>query len=210
MSQDRSWLPWAIWLGGALPGALLVKDALAGELGANPVETGLNACGELAIKCLILSLWCTPARILSGSSWPMAARKHLGLLAFAYACAHLFVYVGLDRLGQLGTLFKDFTERPFIVVGLAAFALLIPLALTSSKRAIKRLGGSRWGRLHKLVYLVALLAIVHFVMRAKKDATEALAHGAVLAVAFLVRIVDAVRRRKRRPQLTVSKQRGPS
>lgn len=197
MSQDRSWLPWAIWLGGALPGALLLLDALAGELGANPVETGLNACGELAIKCLILSLWCTPARILSGSSWPMAARKHLGLLAFAYACAHLLVYVGLDRLGQLGTLFKDFTERPFIVVGLAAFALLVPLALTSSKRAIKRLGGRAWNRLHKLVYLIAILAVIHFVMRAKKDATEALLHGAVLAVALAIRVGSKLRSRAR-------------
>ncbi len=192
-----------MWLGGALPGASLLVRGLTGDLGPNPVSEALNACGELAIKLLLLTLACTPARIVFGWAWPLRVRKHLGLLAFAYAVAHFFVYVGLDRAGALGTIVADISERPFIIVGLAALALLVPLAATSSKRAIQRLGGRRWNRLHQLVYVIAILAVVHFFMRAKKDTTEALAHGGVLLVLLAVRGVDTLKRRargRRRPQ----------
>lgn len=155
----------------------------------------LNACGELAIKLLLLCLACTPLRILTGSAWPMRARKHLGLLAFVYASLHLSIYAGLDKLGDLGSIVSDVVERPFIAVGMAAFVLLVPLAITSNKRAIKRLGGKSWARLHKLVYVVAVLAVVHFFMRAKKDVTEAFLHGVVLALLFGVRIADKMKRR---------------
>lgn len=158
----------------------------------------LNACGELAIKLLLLCLACTPLRILTGSPWPMRARKHLGLLAFTYASLHLSVYVGFDRLGDLRGILEDVTERPFIAVGMTAFLLLVPLAATSSQRAIKRLGGRRWNRLHKLVYVAAVLAVIHFIMRAKKDVTEAVLHGLVLALLFAVRIADKLKKRHSR------------
>lgn len=157
----------------------------------------LNACGELAIKLLLLTLACTPARIVFGWTWQMRARKHLGLLAFAYATLHLFVYAGLDRAGALGTIVSDLTEHPFIIVGLAAFTLLVPLAATSSKGAIKRLGARRWNRLHQLVYVIGVLAVIHFYMRAKKDTTEALVHGGVLFLLLGVRVVEKLRRRAR-------------
>lgn len=201
-------------MGGLAPGALLVLRAWRGELGANPIEQALNGFGELAIKLLLLCLSCTPLRILTGSPWPMLARRHLGLLAFTYACAHLFVYAGVDRAGEIDTIVSDVLERPFIIVGLAAFTLLVPLAATSSKRMVKRLGGRRWQALHRLVYVVATLAIVHFVMRAKKDTTEALLHGAFLASLFAVRIGDQLRRKRARDPATRplrgSLPRGPS
>ncbi len=181
-----------------MPFVLLVVRAWRDDLGANPVAEVLNACGELALKLLLLCLACTPLRILTGSPWPMRARKHLGLLAFTYATLHLGVYLGLDKLGDLGSVVGDVLERPFIAIGLAAFLLLVPLAATSSKAAIKKLGGRRWTKLHKLVYVVAVLAIVHFVMRAKKDVTEALLHGAVLAALLWVRVMDWMKRRANR------------
>jgi sulfoxide reductase heme-binding subunit YedZ len=185
-------------MGGLTPFVVLVVRAWRDDLGANPVAELLNACGELALKLLLLCLACTPLRILTGSPWPMRARKHLGLLAFTYATLHLGVYLGLDKLGDLGSVVGDVLERPFIAIGLAAFLLLVPLAATSSKAAIKKLGGRRWTKLHKLVYVVAVLAIVHFVMRAKKDVTEALLHGAVLAALLWVRVVDWMKRRANR------------
>lgn len=189
-------------MGGLVPGASLIHRGLTGGLGANPIAEALNACGELAIKLLLLTLACTPVRILTGASWPIRARKHLGLLAFTYACAHLGVYVGLDRAGELETFIADLTERPFIMVGMAAFTLLVPLAITSTKGWIQRLGARRWRRLHKLVYIAAVLAIVHFVMRAKEDTTEAAIHGVVLAVLLGVRVYDKAKRiaSQRRPQ----------
>lgn len=128
----------------------------------------------------------------------MKARKHLGLLAFTYASLHFSVYIGLDKLGDLRSVLSDVFERPFIAIGMLALLCLIPLAATSSKWAIKRLGGRRWTRLHKLAYVVAILAVVHFIMRAKKDVTEAVLHGVVLAFLLGVRVVDALKRRANR------------
>jgi methionine sulfoxide reductase heme-binding subunit len=192
-----------VWLGGLFPASMIAWRAATGALGADPIAEALNGLGNLAIKCLLLCLACTPARILTGATWPLRVRKHLGLLAFTYVLLHFGVYVLVDRAGELGTVLEDITKRPFIVVGFSAFLLLLPLAATSSKAAIRRLGGKRWNRLHKLVYLIAILAVVHFIMRAKKDITEAALHGAVLVFLLGVRIVDKLRRSsKQRTPLT--------
>ncbi|HTJ83270.1 MAG TPA: protein-methionine-sulfoxide reductase heme-binding subunit MsrQ [Polyangiaceae bacterium] len=205
MAQPRNdpnaWIPWALWGGGLLPGATLLYRGLTGDLGANPISEGLNACGELAIKLLLLCLACTPLRIVFGFTAQMRARKHLGLLAFTYAMAHFSVYLGLDRLGDLASVPADVAERPFILVGFLALCLLVPLAITSSVKMVKRLGARRWNRLHSAIYVIGILAVVHFVMRAKKDVTEAAIHGAVLAVLLGVRVFDKVRRAVRTAQL---------
>lgn len=200
-SDPYAWLPWALWVGGLLPGAILLYRGLTGDLGANPIAEGLNACGELAIKLLLMCLACTPLRIVFGWTKQMRARKHLGLLAFTYALAHFTVYLGLDRLGDFASVPADVAERPFILVGFLALCLLIPLAVTSSVKMVKRLGARRWNRLHSLVYVIGILAITHFVLRAKKDVTEASIHGAILAVLLGVRIFDKVRRAARTAQL---------
>jgi sulfoxide reductase heme-binding subunit YedZ len=193
-----AWLPWAVWVGGLFPAVMLTWRGTSGTLGANPVAETLNAFGELAIKVLLLCLACTPIRIVFGATWPLRVRKHLGLLAFAYATLHFGVYLGLDQAGALSGILKDFTERPFIIVGLLAFLLLVPLAATSWKGAIKKLGGRRWNRLHQLVYVIGVLAVVHFILRAKKDITEPLLHGGVLVVLLGVRVYDWLGRRARR------------
>jgi sulfoxide reductase heme-binding subunit YedZ len=180
-----------------VPGAILLERALRGDLGPNPISEGMNGCGELAVKLLILSLACTPARIVFGVTWPMRVRKALGLAAFTYGVIHLGIYLLLDQRGSDTNIVEDIVKRPFIAVGMITLALLTPLAITSTKRMLQRLGAKRWQRLHKLVYVAATLAIVHFTMKQKESVVVPLAHGAVLAVLFGVRIVDAARRRKR-------------
>lgn len=182
-----------------MPAVLLLVRGLRGDLGANPISEGLNACGELAVKTLLLSLACTPARILTGATWPIRVRKSLGLLAFTYASLHLLTYVGLDQRFDLAAIGRDVVKHPFIAIGMTAFALLVPLAVTSTKRMLQRLGAKRWQRLHKLVYVIGVLAIIHYTMKQKEDVTVPLVHGAVLAFLLGVRVYDAVRRRGPKP-----------
>jgi sulfoxide reductase heme-binding subunit YedZ len=188
---DLAWLPPAVYLGGLAPGAILFLRGLRGELGPNPISEGMNGCGELAVKLLILSLACTPARILFGVTWPLRIRKALGLLAYTYGVAHLSVYLLLDQRGSDTSIVDDVVKRPFIAIGMITLALLTPLALTSTNRARKWLGAKRWQRLHKLVYVAATLAIVHFTMKQKESVVVPLAHGAVLAALF---VIEAKRR----------------
>ena len=193
--DDLAWLPYATYLGGLVPFGIIVYRALTGDLGANPISDALDAWGEYAVKLLLLSLACTPARIVTGATWPLRVRKALGLLAFTYASIHLVTYVAIDQSLDLRGVMRDVWKRPFIALGMSAYVLLVPLAATSTKRALQWLGARRWRLLHRLVYAVAVLAIVHYVMRQKKDATVALVHGGVLAVLLAVRIFDAFQRR---------------
>jgi methionine sulfoxide reductase heme-binding subunit len=184
-----------VWVGGLFPGAWLAGRFAADDLGANPVSEVLDASGELAIKCLLVCLACTPLRIVFGMRWVMPARKHLGLLAATYAFIHAALYIGVDRFGEWGTLWSDILERPFILVGAVAASMLVPLTITSFGRVRRRMKPRSWVRLHKLVFAVGVLAVVHYVLRAKKDATTALLHGAVLALLLGVRVYDALRTR---------------
>lgn len=182
-----------------MPAVDLALSGVRGALGPDPIAEALNRTGFLALVLLLACLACTPARVLSGSSLPMAARRPLGLLAFAYAASHAAVYLVLDQGLRLGVVVEDVLERPFILAGTAALALLVPLALTSGPRAAARLGGRRWRRLHRLVYAVAVLAVAHFFLRVKKDLTEPLLCAGLLAASFAVRIAHALRRRRAPP-----------
>jgi sulfoxide reductase heme-binding subunit YedZ len=142
-----------------------------------------------------LCLTCTPIRILFGVSWPIRIRKALGLLAFSYACAHLSIYVFLDQRLDIQRIVDDVVKRPFILIGMITFTLLVPLAITSTKKMLQRLGAKRWARLHQLVYVAAILAIVHYTMKQKESITTPLFHGAVLGFLFAVRIYDGVKKR---------------
>jgi sulfoxide reductase heme-binding subunit YedZ len=186
--RDLSWLPPAVYLGGVMPGALLVVRALRDQLGPNPISETLDGTGELAVKLLLLSLACTPARILFGVTWPLRVRKALGLLAFGYGMLHLSIYLFVDQRGSGTNIVEDVVKRPFIAIGMATLALLVPLAATSTKKMRARLGAARWQRLHKLVYVAAALAIVHYTMKQKESVALPLEHGAALALLFGVRI----------------------
>ncbi|EAU65732.1 permease of the major facilitator superfamily [Stigmatella aurantiaca DW4/3-1] len=157
----------------------------------------LNQTGLLALVFLLVSLACTPLKLLFAWTWPLRLRKMLGLMAFAYAVLHFLTYAVVDQGLALGRIFQDITERSFIAVGFVALMLLVPLALTSTNASVRRLGFPTWQRLHRLVYVAAVLGVVHFVWRVKKDLTEPLIFAAVLAVLLGIRAVEAVRKRRR-------------
>lgn len=182
---------------GCLPGALVGVDALRGRLGANPIEAILNRFGYWTLFFLLLSLVPTPLRILTGGGGAAVRyRRRIGLFAFFYGCLHLGTYVGVDQFFDLAAILADIVKRKFIAVGFAAFVLLVPLALTSTDRAVRRLGFVRWKRWHRLVYASALLGVVHFTWRVKADLREPLLFAAVLTVLLVVRLVHAVRQRR--------------
>jgi methionine sulfoxide reductase heme-binding subunit len=195
-----AWLVPAVVTGGLAPMAVLLVRAVRKDLGSNPISEALNQLGLLALVLLVLSLAATPLKMVAGWTWPIRVRKSLGLLAFFYVCAHLLVYAVLDQGVALRAIAEDVLKRPFILAGVLGFVLLIPLAATSTASALKRLGAARWRRLHKLAYVAAILGVIHFLLRVKKDATEPMIYGALLLLLFAVRIGHALRERRARSQ----------
>ena len=170
-------------------GWMFSKDAL----GANPIAEALNQLGFWALTLLLASLACTPIKIVTGWNWPLRLRRLLGLEAFLYAALHFSMYVGVDQSFDFGEIGKDIIKRKFMTVGFAAFVLLIPLAVTSTNKMVKRLGFPRWKRLHRLAYLAAILGVVHFVWRVKSDFRQPIIFAFVLAVLLVVRVIDWLR-----------------
>lgn len=173
----------------AIPLLLLIVRLLGNDLGANPAEELEHSTGFTALWLLIGSLAMTPLRRITGMAGWTTLRRPLGLWAFWYAVLHLACYLVFDHSFMLGEIAEDIVERPYITVGFAAFVMLLVLAITSPKRMMKRLGGRRWKRVHRLVYPAAILAAVHFLWSVKLDATwpmiAATALGAVLLGRFL-------------------------
>jgi sulfoxide reductase heme-binding subunit YedZ len=172
-----------------LPFAVLFQGALTDQLGPNPAEYLIRSTGEWALRFLCLTLAVTPLRVQFGWAALARLRRMLGLYVFFYALLHFLCYavfdmgVGLDE-GAWAEIVRDIPKRPFILVGFVALLLLLPLALTSFNRAIRALGATRWRTLHRLVYAVALLAVLHFYwMRAgKQDFAEVAVYGAILGL----------------------------
>ena len=173
-------------------GWLFYKDAL----GANPIAEALNQLGLWTLILLLASLACTPIKVLTGWNYPLRLRRMIGLLAFFYACLHFSMYIAVDQGLDLGEIWKDIVKRKFMTVGFAAFVLLIPLAVTSTNKMVKRLGFPRWKRLHRLAYVAAVLAVIHFMWRVKSDLRQPLAYGFVLLVLMIVRVFDWLRPRR--------------
>lgn len=171
-----------------LPLALLAADALRGRLGANPIEAILNRLGYWTLVFVLLALVPTPLRTLFGWTWPAPHRRMIGLFAFFYGFLHLCAYVGVDQFFDLPAIVADVAKRPFITIGMAAFVLLVPLAVTSTDRWVRRLGYVRWKRLHRLVYLAAICGVIHFVWRVKADLREPLVFAGVLAFLLAARL----------------------
>lgn len=183
-----------VWVLCLTPAALLAYDAYAGGLGVNPIEEVTHRTGRWALILLLVTLAVTPVRRLTGWHQAVQLRRTLGLFAFAYAVLHFLTYIVLDQFFAFGYIVEDIAERPYITVGFAAFLLLIPLAATSTTRAIRRLGRN-WGRLHRLVYVAATLALLHFLWLVKAPAIgRPLRYGAVLALLLGIRVVFALRR----------------
>ena len=161
--------------------ALEVFGVAGLSLGANPIEELIHRLGKWGLNFLLITLAVTPLRRLTGQSWLLRLRRMLGLFAFFYLLLHFLTYAGLDQRFDLPAIFEDVVERPFITIGFTAFLLLIPLAVTSTNVMMKRLG-RRWQKLHRLVYLIAILGVVHFYWQVKLDTLEPLIYAAILAV----------------------------
>ena len=162
-----------------LPFAALVSGAINDSLGVNPVETMTRETGEWTLRFLLITLAVTPLRKLSGANWLIKLRRMLGLFAFFYAVLHFITYIWLDQFFDWMEIAKDIPKRPFITVGFTAFVLLIPLALTSTNNMMKRLKRN-WGKLHQLVYVVAVLGCLHFLWLVKADTREPLVYAVIL------------------------------
>jgi sulfoxide reductase heme-binding subunit YedZ len=196
-SPPLPWLKPAVLVGGLSPLALLLLQGSQGLLGPNVIEAVLNQTGLIALVFLVLSLACTPLKLTLTWTWPMRVRKMLGLLAFTYAVLHFLTYAVADQGLALNAILEDITERRFIAVGFLALVAMVPLAVTSTNAAVRRMGFPAWQRLHRLAYVAGALGVVHFVWRVKKDATEPVIYGAVLAVLLGIRAVEAIRKRRR-------------
>lgn len=179
----------ALWLLVVVPALVLVAQLLLDQLGAEPIEELEHASGKWALRLLAASLAVTPIMRLTGWGWMLAQRRFLGLAAFFWVMGHLSVYLVLDQFFDWSAITEDILKRLYITVGMLGFVLMIPLAVTSSKAAIRALGGKRWNRLHRLVYVTAAAGCVHFLWAVKKDVTEPLVYIAVFTLLFAARFV---------------------
>jgi len=165
------------------------------SLGANPIEELIHQLGKWGLKFLLITLAVTPLRKLTGWNWLIRFRRMLGLFAFFYVLLHFLVYAGLDQRFELTAIIEDIAERPYITIGVSALLLLLPLAVTSTKGMMRRLG-KRWQKLHRLVYVIAILGVWHFYWQVKLDTLEALIYVSILAVLLGYRLLDWWRRKR--------------
>lgn len=196
--RARILLKTLVWVLCLLPLVSLVYRAISDDLTPNPISFLTNQLGDWTLRLLLISLGLTPLRILTGQAWPLLFRRLLGLFAFAYALLHFGVWIVLDHFFDWPQMLGDILKRRYITVGMAALALLIPLAVTSTGGMLRRLGGRRWRLLHKLVYAAAICAVVHYLWLAKVGVQTPRYYAAILAVLLGIRIVDAARRAARK------------
>lgn len=169
-----------------LPLFLLFSNFFLDDLGANPFEVVTRSTGEWTLRLLLITLTMTPLRRITGSAWPLRLRRMLGLFTFFYVCIHLLTYILLDHFFDWDEIWTDIIKRPYITLGMLAFTLLIPLAITSTKKMMKRLG-RRWKSLHKLIYFIGILGVLHFLLLVKADYREPIIYAFILLALFLVR-----------------------
>lgn len=165
-----------------------------GGLGADPIEELTHRTGKTGLVLLMVTLAVTPVKNLTGMGGLITMRRMLGLFAFFYICLHFLIYVVLDHFFWWEGITEDILERPYVTVGFTSFVLLIPLAVTSTKGWIKRLGGRTWNRLHRLVYFAALGGVLHYLWLVKVDHRPPLIFGGILAVLMALRLVKPRKR----------------
>jgi sulfoxide reductase heme-binding subunit YedZ len=186
-SRQVTWIKVGLFALCVVPLARLVYGAVTNSLGANPIEAITRSTGWWALFLLMATLSVTPLRKLTGANWLLRLRRMLGLYAFFYACVHFITFVWFDHWFDVGEIVKDVIKRPFVTIGFAAFLLLWPLALTSTNAMVRRLGRN-WQRLHRLVYVAAILGVAHFWWLVKRDLTEPAIFAAGLALLLGLRI----------------------
>jgi sulfoxide reductase heme-binding subunit YedZ len=189
-----AWRRMLLYAIGFIPAAWTFYLGVIDRLGAEPIKALEHALGLWSLRFLIASLSVTPLRDLFGIRL-IGHRRMLGLLAFYYAALHLLTWLVLDQGGALDAIVKDIIKRPYITIGMLAFVILIPLAVTSNATMIRRIGGATWQRLHRWVYLAVALAALHFVMVVKAWPLEPLVYAAIVAALLLYRVRGALQRR---------------
>jgi len=187
--KDTRFTKALIFINSLIPLALLLWDVYRKKVGANPLEFVTRTTGMLTIVFLLLSLTLTPLRRITGANWLVKFRRMLGLYAFFYGFLHLMTYVAFDRFFNLRSIPRDVAQRPFIAIGVLTFFMMVPLAITSTNKMVKRLGGKRWNRLHKLTYLAGAGGVLHYWMLVKSDTRIPLTFGFVLLVLLGYRLV---------------------
>ena len=187
--KDTRFTKVLIFINSLIPLMLLLWDIYRKQVGANPLEFVTRTTGMLTIVLLLLSLTVTPLRRITGANWLVKFRRMLGLYAFFYGFLHLMTYVSFDRFFKLRSIPGDVGQRPFIAIGMVTFFLMVPLAITSTNGMVKRLGGKRWNRLHKLTYTAGVGGVAHYWMLVKSDTRMPLAFGFILVILLGYRLV---------------------
>ena len=194
--EQIKWIKAAVFLACLVPLGHLVWQGFRNRLGANPVEYITHSTGWWALAFVLITLCVTPLRKIAGQPWLLRLRRMLGLFAFFYANLHFVTYVWLDQSFVWKDIVKDIGKRPFIMLGFAAFVLLIPLAVTSTNKMVKRLGAKRWQWLHRLIYGLSALGVAHFWWLVKKDTTEPFTFAVLLAALLIIRLLYLLRQQR--------------
>jgi sulfoxide reductase heme-binding subunit YedZ len=204
--KDIKFYKLAIFVNALVPLALLVWDWRRGQVGANPLDFVTRTTGTLTLVFLVLTLAVTPLRKWTGVQWLVRFRRMLGLYAFFYGSLHFLTYLCFDKWFDLRAIVQDVSRRRFILVGMLAFFSMLPLAVTSTDKMIKRLGGKRWQKTHRLTYLAAAAGVFHYYLLVKSDTRKPIAFAAVIALLLGYRLfVSYTKKSKPRP-LTLTQQ----
>jgi len=185
----------AVFVAALAPFLWLLYNAFWGDLGANPVETITNQTGIWTLRLIVATIAITPIRWLTKWNPIIQFRRMIGLFAFFYSVLHFSIYFVLDRSMMVEGLWDDVVKRPYITVGFIGFVMMIPLALTSTKGWIRRIGGKRWALLHRLVYVTAIAGVIHYWWKVKLDVTDPMIYAAIVAILLGWRLVRAFRAR---------------
>jgi methionine sulfoxide reductase heme-binding subunit len=191
-----------IFLACLAPLARLAWKGVNSGLGANPIEAITHSTGDWTLIFLLITLSVTPIRMLTRQYWLIGLRRMFGLFSFFYGCLHLTTYVWLDQFFDIHAMLADVVKRPFITAGVTAFALMIPLALTSTQGWIRRLGGKRWQMLQRLIYFSAAAGVIHYIWLVKADLRKPMEYASVLGALLLYRVVAWLRSQASRTRKT--------
>jgi methionine sulfoxide reductase heme-binding subunit len=184
------WLKPAVFTGSLAPITAIALRACYGQLGPDPIAQALNQFGLVGLIFLVAALACTPMKTIMGWTWQMRIRRMLGLFAFFYAVLHVITYAAIDQGLDWHAIADDVIKRKFIFFGFSTFVLLVPLAVTSTNAAVRRLGYVRWKQLHRLAYVAPALAVLHFIWRVKRDEREPITYGLVLVALLAARAMN--------------------
>jgi methionine sulfoxide reductase heme-binding subunit len=203
--EQIKWIKSAVFAACLIPLARLAWLGFHNRLGANPIENITHSTGWWTLAFLMITLSVTPLRRLLNLSWLLRLRRTLGLYAFFYGSLHFTTYFWLDQFFDWGEIVKDIGKRPFITIGFSAFVLLVPLAVTSTNAMVKRLGARRWQLLHRLVYAIAALGVLHFWWLVKKDITEPFIFACLLALLLIIRLLYLLKQQRPAPPASTAR-----